>query len=253
MLTEKQDKRRLCIQSSRRVNVVTNAFFVLSGALLLLVGSILMKQLADLASIYKVTLPAGVIVLGVVLIVVGIYGFVAANVDKTKYLIAYFLVLFIVIVCEFGIAGGAYTIHDTLPQRLQTSWNGLSPDDRNSLQTQYTCCGFTDPSDNPGPNCVASNTTNGNHTTNSTTTQRSYFENSQIASRIVRRDASTTNNSTLPGCGTELISLFKTAVYGIGTALVVLASFQFLGLCSSFALWVAILWDRYKTGQERVF
>jgi len=246
MLTEKSDKRRLCIQSSRRLNVVVNAFFVLCGALLLLVGSILMKQFADLASFYKITLPAGVIVLGIILAIVGIYGFVAANVEKTKYLIAYFIVLFIIISCEFGIAGAAYTIHSTIPQRLQSTWVGLSPTDKNTVQTQYSCCGWSGPTDNPGPNCnvTINNTTNSNSTHNNTLSRGLGYQHATAA--VV------TPPGTV-GCGAELISLFSTAIYGVGTALVILATFQLLGLISSVSLWLAIVWDRYKTGQERVF
>jgi hypothetical protein len=41
-----------------------------------------------LSTLYKVTLPAGLIVLGVVLATVGVFGFVAAGTERTKLILA---------------------------------------------------------------------------------------------------------------------------------------------------------------------
>jgi len=243
------DKRRKCIQDARKLNIAVNIFFVICGGLLIVVGSFLLKQLLDLSSLFKYTLPAALIVLGFMLAVVGIYGLVAANVENMKYLIAYFLTLFAIILCEFAVGGAAYSFSDTIPYKLETSWDGLTPQDRNQIQIDYSCCGWTDPTDLPGPNCVTNTTNNSTH--NSTNVNsRSY--NFETTYNTRSTPTPTPTAAPLPGCDVKLIALFNQAVYGVGTTIFVLATFQFLGLFSSFILWAAIIYDRYQTGQARL-
>jgi hypothetical protein len=49
-------------------------------------------------------------------------------------MLQYFLLLFIIILCEFGVAAGAYEFHDSIPYKLRDSWIALTPEDKDALQ-----------------------------------------------------------------------------------------------------------------------
>jgi hypothetical protein len=42
--------------------------------------------------------------------------------------------LFAVIICEFGVGGGAYTMYDSIGTELESSWKGLANTDKNIIQ-----------------------------------------------------------------------------------------------------------------------
>ena len=57
----------------------------------------------------------------------------------------------------------------------------------------------------------------------------------------------------MSGCENSLVDTYQKQLYGVGTAAVVFATFQLVALISSIIMFIAVWWDRRKTGQERVF
>jgi len=91
---------------------------------------------------------------------------------NAKIFAGYLFILFILIICQFGVGGGGYTFRDQIPSQVENSWRSLSDNDRNSVQQLYLCCGWWNNMDEPGSNCVnrTANSTTGVYTTGASTT-----------------------------------------------------------------------------------
>jgi len=134
------------------------------------VGSAAIEVLAAYQSLLRVTIPAGIIVLGLFLLILTVFGFVGVFKKSSKIFTWYLLLLLFLIIIQFGIGGGAYSYRNSIPTRIQTAWNDLSNNDKNKIQIQFSCCGYSNYTDSPGSNCWANATTNGTTSTGSGTT-----------------------------------------------------------------------------------
>jgi len=218
MLTETTDKRRLCLQASKVFSHISNVVIGLFAILLIAIGSAALSQLQQFGSLFKVTIPAGIIVLGVFLLLVPILGFWGTIKEKRPVLIAYSIILFLFVICEFGVGGGAYQLRNSIPTTLSTQWDNVSPKDRNTIEQEFGCCGFNNVSDHPGPTC------------------QTLFQNGTIHANIT-------------GCGSELISKFQSSLYAVGTVAIVFATFQLAGLIFAAVVFCYLRGDE-KVGQK---
>jgi len=159
-----------------QLKTATTAFliFILLLAIILIgVGSGGIQTLQGYDTILKVTIPAGVIVLGVFLLVSTILGLIGVSKHNGKLFAAYLFILFLLIICQFGVGGGGYTFRDQIPSQLEAAWRSSSDNDRNSVQQFYLCCGWWNSTDAAGSNCVnitANSTAPGYATTGFSTT-----------------------------------------------------------------------------------
>jgi len=90
--------------------IISNIVIGLFAILLIAFGAAALNSLKEMSALYVVTIPAGIIVIGVFMLIIPILGFVGSLQHKRGVLIAYGVILFIFIICEFGVAGGAYSI-----------------------------------------------------------------------------------------------------------------------------------------------
>jgi len=137
----------------RTATVVFLCFILILSVILIGVGSGGIQTLSGYDTILKVTVPAGVIVLGVFLLVSTILGLVGIYQKNGKVFAAYLFILFILIICQFGVGGGAYTWRSQIPSQIESGWRGLSDSDRNVVQQLYYCCGWWNNTDAEGSNC----------------------------------------------------------------------------------------------------
>jgi len=142
----------------RTATVVFLCFILILSVILIGVGSGGIKTLSGYDTILKVTVPAGVIVLGVFLLLSTILGLIGIYQKNGKVFAAYLFILFLLIICQFGVGGGAYTWKGEIPGQIEAAWRTLSDNDRNSVQQLYWCCGWWNSTDAEGSNC-APNTT----------------------------------------------------------------------------------------------
>eukprot|EP01115_Flamella_aegyptia_P007831 TRINITY_DN3249_c0_g1_i1.p1 TRINITY_DN3249_c0_g1~~TRINITY_DN3249_c0_g1_i1.p1 ORF type:complete len:219 (+),score=81.85 TRINITY_DN3249_c0_g1_i1:93-749(+) len=199
MLSEAADKRRLCLQASRILLIISNILILLFAILLIAFGSAALTQLKELGTVYKVTIPAGIIVIGVFMLIIPILGFVGVFQNKHQVIIAYSVILFIFVIIQFGVAGGAYSMRDQVPTKIESGWASLDPEDRNNIENRFNCCGYFNYTDAPGPTCLEMS-----------------------------------NNGTTypdrPACGDKLVDLFDNSLYVVGTVGIVFATIELAGL-----------------------
>jgi len=244
LLTESFSARRKCFTIFQRITVVSNIIFALFALLLIVLGGVAVKALKTYSYFAKVSIPAGLIVLGVFLLIVIFLGVYGSFKKSTKFLGAYFILLFVIIICEFGVGGGSYAYRIKIPAELETSWNKISDQDRSALQYSFTCCGWSSSTDNPGSNCFnnATVSTNNGSTTGSPQA-RYYYELEQTNNQ-------TFINSTTP-CNDLMIKFFNSQLYAAGTVGIVFATLQLLSLISSVIVFAFIKVEQKRSQDER--
>jgi len=143
----------------RKATITFLVFIMLLAIILIGVGSGGIQTLSGYDTILKVTVPAGVIVLGLFLFFSTVLGLVGIAKQNAKIFAGYLFILFILIICQFGVGGGAYTWRDQIGPQLEAAWRAASDNDRNNLQQFLQCCGWANNTDAPGSNCLAPNIT----------------------------------------------------------------------------------------------
>jgi len=250
LLTESFSGRRKCFTIFQRITVVSNLIFALFAILLVVLGAVAVRALQSYSELTKVSIPAGLIVLGLLLLFIIFLGLYGSFKKNTKFLAAYFVLLFIFIICEFGVGGGSYALRSQVPQRLENSWALIPDQDRNNFQNSFGCCGWSSVTDNPGSNCVSNTTTN--HTANSTRPMERSFSivrEGEVPNSIKLATA-VTNNSTLP-CQADIVNFFIAQLYAVGTLGIVFATLQLLALLSSIIVCGFIRVEQSRNQEER--
>jgi len=158
----------------KTATVVFLVLMLVFSVILIGVGAGGIQTLSGFDTILKVTVPAGVIVLGIFLLISTILGLVGIYQKKGKVFAAFLFFLFILIICQFGVGGGAYTWRSQIPTQIEASWRySLSDNDRNSIQQQFYCCGWWNSTDAQGSNCNSTYTPSTAGFTGSPTTAQS--------------------------------------------------------------------------------
>jgi len=253
LLTESFSARRKCFTIFQRITVVSNIIFALFALLLIVLGGVAVKALKQYSYIAKVSVPAGLIVLGIILLFIIFLGVYGSFKKSTKFLGAYFILLFLLIICEFGVGGGSYAYRSKIPDELETSWETLSDQDRSALQYSFWCCGWSSGSDHPGSNCPPLNSTmNGTATTGGSGTTGASVNGSMM--RFMHESLQAANgsyiNATTP-CNDLMINFFNAQLYTAGTIGIVFATLQLLSLISSVIVFGFIKVEQKRSQDER--
>jgi len=236
LLTESFSARRKCFSVFQKITVASNLIFGLFALLLIVLGGIAVKALNEFSYFAKVSIPAGLIVLGIILLAIIVLGLFGSFRKNTKALAAYFVLLFLFIICEFGVGGGAYSYRSKIPSILDNSWSRQNDIDKNQIQYDFGCCGWHNLTDSPGSKCPNATQTN---TTGPT---------GPIA-RVVL-DNSSMFNFTSP-CESILIKYFDNQLYAAGTAGIVFAVLQLLAFISSIIVFSFIKIEQRRSQDER--
>jgi len=258
LLTESFSARRKCFTTFQRITVVSNIIFALFALLLIVLGGVAVKNLNQNSFMAKVSIPAGLIVLGVILLFIIFLGVFGSFKKSTKLLAAYFVLLFMFIICEFAVGGASYTLRGQIPTTLDNSWAKIPDADRVQQQTYWGCCGWTQPYDNPGSNCLSYNKTDPSLTTGAvqpmtTGAATSTGGNSTRSTRFFERQ-STANTTLLTytnGCQSSIINFFQSELYAVGTVGIVFATLQLLALISSIVVFAFIKIEQRRSQDER--
>jgi len=239
LLSESFSARRKCFSIFQKITVASNIIFALFALLLVVLGAIAVRALNQYSFLTKVSVPAGLIVLGIFLLVVIFLGLYGSFKKSTKFLAAYFVLLFVFIICEFGVGGGSYAYRSKVPGTLEYSWSRLGDGDRNNLQWSFGCCGWYNITDFAGSKC---NWTD-HHSTNSTST-------GMMTRDIFQLENETTYNFTIP-CEGLLVSYFDKQLYAAGTVGIVFATLQLVALISSIVVFGFIKVEQRRSQDER--
>jgi len=247
LLTESFSARRKCFSVFQKITVASNIIFGLFALLLVVLGGIAVRELNQFSFITKVSIPAGLIVLGLILLIIIFLGLYGSFRKSTKFLAAYFVLLFLFIICEFGVGGGSYALRSSIPGTLDRGWDALNDGDRNNLQSYFGCCGWANVTDVVGSNC---NSTSNHHSNGSTTgMMTSGVMTSGIGSRSIYRQSPPANTTT--SCENLMISYFDSQLYAVGTVGIVFATLQLLALISSIVVFSFIKVEQRRSQDER--
>eukprot|EP01114_Cavostelium_apophysatum_P010458 TRINITY_DN241_c0_g1_i1.p1 TRINITY_DN241_c0_g1~~TRINITY_DN241_c0_g1_i1.p1 ORF type:complete len:234 (-),score=56.50 TRINITY_DN241_c0_g1_i1:144-845(-) len=226
LLTESFSARRKCFTVFQRITVVSNLIFALFAILLIVLGGVAVKELKEYSYMTKVTIPSGLIVLGVILAGIIFLGILGSFKKSTKLLGAYFVLLFLFIICEFGVGGGAYGLRGRIPGELEYAWGQIPDGDVEQLQWKWGCCGWANMTDQQGGNCP--NATG--------------YVPTPLPPKWV---------STNISCEDLIVTFFQEQLYAVGTAGVVFATLQLLALISSIVVFVFIKVEQRRSQDER--
>lgn len=116
-----------------------NLLFLIFACVLIAVGSYATTN--SIGALSGQTLPIGITVLGVFILVLAVVGGVAAYKEIRALLIVYFIVLMILTIILFFVGIAVYVERDNLDTYIDQGWQVATPDLKQSLQVLFSCCG----------------------------------------------------------------------------------------------------------------
>jgi len=128
-----------------------NCILWLLGVILIALGGYSLSALKDLKQLANISIPAGLIVLGVFIIVLTVVGCVVAYKEKLVGLIFFTILMLILLVALIGVGGGAFTYRHDSAQILATAWGRATDQQRAFLETFFVS--FPNGPNDPVPCC----------------------------------------------------------------------------------------------------
>jgi len=117
-----------------------NVLFLIFGCVLMSVGSYaLNNEIGDLAG---ATIPTGLIVLGVFIMLLSLVGAMAAWRESRVFLGCYFVFLLLFTIILFAVGIAVYVEKNDSDVFISKAWNEAPPDVRQSLSSYVGCCGL---------------------------------------------------------------------------------------------------------------
>jgi hypothetical protein len=135
-----------------------NAILWILGIILIALGGYALNELKNVKEIANITIPAGLIVLGVFIIILTVVGCVVAYKEKLVGLIFYTIIMLILLICLIGVGGGAFTYRNDAERPLAAAWTRATDAQRNVLQGYFVCCAWEETYSQPGSNCILNTT-----------------------------------------------------------------------------------------------
>jgi len=196
--------------------IVFNVILWILGIILIAVGGVALDALKKISGIESISIPAGLIVLGVFLLILTVVGCVVAYKEKLVGLILYTVLILILLICLIGVGGGAFTYRSNAAAPLHTAWQNAGTGAGVAAQNYFDCCGWDD--------------VDGNRTlVRYTATEQKC---------VIQVGNDTIYNTALPPCGPKLVTLVQNNLYLAGVAGVVIGVIEFI--CFLFALFLII-------------
>ncbi|XP_028854914.1 tetraspanin-31-like [Denticeps clupeoides] len=116
-----------------------NVVYLLSGMLLIAVAA-WGKGFGIVSSIHII---GGVIAVGVFLLLISVAGIIGALSHHQVLLFFYMVILFLVFIFQFGVSCSCLALSTGQQEKLlQTTWNVMNDDMRQSLELHLDCCGL---------------------------------------------------------------------------------------------------------------
>jgi hypothetical protein len=119
-----------------------NVILWLLGIILIALGGVALDRLKKIAGLENISIPAGLIVLGVFLLILTIVGCVVAYKEKLVGLILYTILILILLICLIGVGGGAFTYRKNATAPLAAAWPKQGAGVGSLMQQTFGCCGW---------------------------------------------------------------------------------------------------------------
>lgn len=120
--------------------LAVNIIFLIFGAVLMGVGSYALNN--QIGALTGATIPTGLIVLGVFIMLLAMLGAMSAWRENRAFLGIYFFFLLIFTIILFAVGIAVYVKKDDAQSLLNTAWVDSPNDVRASLQAYVECCGL---------------------------------------------------------------------------------------------------------------
>lgn len=117
-----------------------NILFLIFACVLIGVGSYALNN--QVGAIAGSTIPTGIVVLGVFILILALLGAFSAWRESRALLGIYFLFLLIFTIILFAVGIAVYVEKDKAADLITTAWTNGGSDVQQSLQNAYTCCGL---------------------------------------------------------------------------------------------------------------
>jgi len=146
---------------SRLLVLSGNFLFLLLGLAFLVLGLyVRLSTIAGLLTSGMTILPVLLALIGAALFFISLLGFCGACNKNRLLLTISFLVILALVLGQIALTIGGIVERNDIPNVLQEGWDSLTDSDKNTLQKEFDCCGFTNSTDAPGSVCPVNTTTN---------------------------------------------------------------------------------------------
>lgn len=135
-----------------------NLAVLIIGALLIGFGAYTLKKgvATNELSVTSSQISIGFVVIGSLVVVLSFLGCCGAWIESRFLLGIFLLLLFLLMLAEFGIAIGAYVRRNEMDDILKDAWEGSSVETKKDIEKNFECCGWIDPRE-VERNCTAPN------------------------------------------------------------------------------------------------
>lgn len=128
------------------------------ACILIGVGSYALNNRAN--SLADQTLPTGLIVIGVFIMLVSLIGALSAWKENTKGLLFYFVILLLITIVLFAVAIAVYSQRNNADSLIDKAWHSSSADVHQEIQNALSCCGLFNNTDTLSPSTCTAQTNN---------------------------------------------------------------------------------------------
>ncbi|EGG19592.1 tetraspanin family protein [Cavenderia fasciculata] len=123
--------------------IILNAVLWVLGIILISLGGYASSKLSNLKELINISLPVGIIVIGVFFVILTIVGCVVAYKEKLVGLVVYTVFMLILLVCLIGVGGGAFTYRNDAETPLLKAWNLATHSEKGLMEDYFVCCGWS--------------------------------------------------------------------------------------------------------------
>jgi energy-coupling factor transporter transmembrane protein EcfT len=132
--------------------LIINLIFFILGIIVLAVGAYAMTVNTSIPEAnYSVQYPIGFIVLGAIVAVFAFFGCCGAWKESKLLLSIYAIIMALLLIAQIAIVAYAASQGD---KYISDAWGDSTLEQRSVFQNDSNCCGYANPSDRPGPDCL---------------------------------------------------------------------------------------------------
>jgi len=141
------------VNCMRGITITINVIFVLTGILLIGLGSYALAQ--GVAELSSVTVIIGIIVLGCLVLIVSFFGCIGASRENRCMLMTYAIFILIFVLLEIAIGITAYVKREDIPSLADENWSRMynegHRDTIEDTEKLFKCCGWYNTTDRAVP------------------------------------------------------------------------------------------------------
>jgi len=119
-----------------------NSILWILGIILIAIGGYALNELKEASGLIYISLPAGLIVLGVFILILCIVGCIVAYREQLVGLIVYTVIMLILLICLIGVGAGAFSYRGSTDSVLNTAWGEADVVAQQGIEHWFDCCGW---------------------------------------------------------------------------------------------------------------